>query len=61
VAEAGNPASAVEELPGLNHLLQTSTTGAVSEYDTIEETIAAEALERVGSWLDERFLSAGNE
>lgn len=51
VAEAGHPDSAVEELPGLNHLFQTATTGAVSEYDTIEETIAPAVLERVGDWL----------
>jgi len=58
VAEAGHPDSAVEELPALNHLFQTATTGAVSEYDTIEETIAPAVLDRVGKWLEAR-LAAG--
>lgn len=58
VAAAGNPASVVEELPGLNHLFQTATTGAVSEYDTIEETIAPQVLERMAAWLAEQFAAA---
>lgn len=58
VAEAGHPDSAVEELPGLNHLFQTAITGAVSEYDTIDETIAPAVLNRVGDWLAAR-LAAG--
>jgi pimeloyl-ACP methyl ester carboxylesterase len=38
-------------LPGLNHLFQTSKTGAVSEYGTIEETIAPKALVTILVWL----------
>jgi pimeloyl-ACP methyl ester carboxylesterase len=57
VVAAGNPASIVEELPELNHLFQTATTGAVSEYDTIEETIAPQVLMRVADWLAEQFTS----
>ena len=57
VVAAGNPASIVEELPELNHLFQTATTGAVSEYDTIEETIAPQVLTRVADWLAEQFTS----
>ncbi len=37
-----------QELPGLNHLFQTSTTGAPSEYAQIEETIAPSALALIG-------------
>lgn len=55
VASLGHDGSAVEELPGLNHLFQTCTTGAISEYDAIEETMAPAVLERVARWLEERF------
>lgn len=57
-ALAGNPDATVTELPGLNHLFQTCTTGAVSEYDSIEETIAPAALDLVRAWLARR-LGAG--
>lgn len=59
IEQAGHQDSAVEELPGLNHLFQTATTGAVSEYDAIEETIAPAVLDRVGNWLEAR-LAAGS-
>lgn len=39
------------ELPKLNHLFQTSTTGAFSEYDKIEETVAPLALNTMSDWL----------
>lgn len=55
VARAGHPESVVEELPNLNHLFQTATSGAVSEYDSIEETMAPEVLDRVGEWLEKIF------
>ena len=42
-------------LPRLNHLFQTASTGAVSEYATIEETMAPAALERVVAWIVRRF------
>jgi len=57
-ALAGNPAATVEELPGLNHLFQTCTTGGVSEYDRIEETMAPVALARLREWLVERLSAA---
>ncbi len=41
----------IEVLPGLNHLFQTCTSGAVSEYGEIEETIAPLALEITTTWL----------
>jgi hypothetical protein len=55
IRAAGNPDSAVETLPGLNHLFQTCTTGAVSEYDAIEETLAPALLGRVTGWLRDRL------
>lgn len=54
-ALAANRDATVEEVPGLNHLFQNCTTGAVSEYDRIEETFAPAALERLRDWLLERF------
>jgi hypothetical protein len=47
----GNRDVTVRELPGLNHLLQTATTGSPLEYGRIEETIAPHALEQVGEWM----------
>ena len=49
-----NPHFTIRELPGLNHLFQTAGTGAPSEYTTIEETIAPEALELMSNWILER-------
>lgn len=41
----------IEAIEGANHLLQSCTTGAVTEYRTIEETISPKVLETVISWL----------
>ncbi|HEX6087943.1 MAG TPA: alpha/beta hydrolase [Thermoanaerobaculia bacterium] len=48
---AAAPHAKIVELPGLNHLLQTAATGAVSEYATIEETVAPVALEMIAEWI----------
>lgn len=50
-AVRGNPRATVVELPGLNHLLQTATTGRVDEYARIEETVAPAALRTVTDWI----------
>jgi len=47
----GNADYTVEELPGLNHLFQTATTGSPTEYARIEETIAPAALEKIIEWM----------
>jgi uncharacterized protein len=47
----GNSAITTRELPNLNHLFQTSKTGAPTEYAQIEETFAPAALEVVGDWI----------
>lgn len=47
----GNNNFEVIMLPGLNHLFQTSTTGAISEYGKIEETISPVALETMLNWI----------
>jgi pimeloyl-ACP methyl ester carboxylesterase len=57
LAAGGNTDATVEELPGLNHLFQTCTTGAVSEYDRIEETLAPVAIATVRDWLVKRLGS----
>ena len=44
-------ANHIEAIEGANHLLQSCTTGAVTEYRTIEETISPKVLETVISWL----------
>ncbi len=43
----------VLKLEGLNHLFQHATTGAVSEYYQINETIAPEVLELIAEWISE--------
>jgi pimeloyl-ACP methyl ester carboxylesterase len=48
-----NTDATVKELPGLNHLFQTSKTGAVAEYVKIEETFSPKALELISSWIRE--------
>jgi fermentation-respiration switch protein FrsA (DUF1100 family) len=49
-----NPDATVEELPGLNHLFQTSKTGAPTEYAIIEETFAPSALKVISDWITAR-------
>jgi hypothetical protein len=44
----------IKELPKLNHLFQTCTTGSLSEYSQIEETIAPVALETIADWIVKR-------
>lgn len=50
----GNKDYNLKELPNLNHLFQTTQTGAPSEYGQIEETIAPEALDLMGKWILDR-------
>lgn len=49
--DGGNRDYKIVSLPGLNHLFQTSQTGAVSEYGNIEETIAPVVLQTIGDWI----------
>lgn len=46
-----NRDATVVELPGLNHLFQTSATGSPMEYGRIEETFAPLALKTIGDWV----------
>ncbi len=47
----GNSNVTVRELPNLNHLFQTCTTGSPSEYAKIPETMAPIALTTIGDWI----------
>nr|WP_262895134.1 alpha/beta hydrolase [Hymenobacter jeongseonensis] len=51
---AGNRDVTLKELPGLNHLFQTATTGAPAEYKAIEETFSPAALQVIGDWITQR-------
>lgn len=52
--KGGNPDVTVIEFPGLNHLFQSSQTGAVAEYATNEETFNPKALNTISDWLRKR-------
>jgi len=43
------------ELPGLNHLFQPATTGALSEYAQIETTFDPDTIELIATWINSRF------
>jgi fermentation-respiration switch protein FrsA (DUF1100 family) len=47
----GNKDYKIVLLPNLNHLFQTTKTGAPSEYAQIEETLAPIALQTIGDWI----------
>jgi len=47
----GNRFVTVRELPKLNHLFQTATTGSPSEYAVITQTVAPEVLQIIGDWI----------
>jgi hypothetical protein len=53
--EGGNKHFEVDELPGLNHLLQTAKTGAPAEYAEIEETMSPVALDKMSTWILKQF------
>lgn len=46
-----NKDATVVELPGLNHLFQTSSTGDPRDYGRIEETFAPQALTIISDWV----------
>lgn len=50
-----NPDTTIKELKGLNHLFQHATTGALGEYNDIEETFAPEAMSIIADWINKRF------
>ena len=46
-----NPKNRIEAIEGVNHLFQHCTTGAITEYRNIEETITPEVLEMMVQWM----------
>ena len=59
LAAAKNTQTVVQELPGLNHLFQTSTTGSPAEYASIEETFSPAALTMISSWVRSVTINDG--
>jgi hypothetical protein len=57
---AGNADVTVTELPGLNHLFQTATSGSPMEYSQIEETMSPVVWQTVSEWIMERFRTRGS-
>lgn len=51
--KGGNAQVTIQPFPRLNHLLQESETGAVSEYASIEQTIAPEVLQALSDWMQQ--------
>lgn len=51
LAAGGNLNVTIRKLPGLNHLFQECTTGAVPEYATIQETFNPTALQLISDWI----------
>jgi fermentation-respiration switch protein FrsA (DUF1100 family) len=56
----GNSDVTVKELASLNHMLQTTNSGAIGEYAKIEETISPAALELIGNWVIARSSDENN-
>ena len=50
-----HPDATMIQLEGLNHLFQHATTGALGEYNDIEETFSPEAMDIMAVWINERF------
>jgi uncharacterized protein len=55
---SGNKNYEVDELPGLNHLFQTSKTGAPAEYALIAETMSPLALQKIADWIVKNSASS---
>ena len=51
VKKGGNRKVKTVAMPGLNHLFQHAETGAITEYQTIEETFSPEVLGMMSSWI----------
>ena len=49
--KGGNRDITIKLMPGLNHLFQPCKTGEVSEYLSIEQTMAPEVLDLIADWI----------
>ena len=50
---AGRTDFQIAEIPDVNHLFQTCKTGALSEYQTTEETMSPVVLNKMTAWIHE--------
>lgn len=50
--KGGNKNVTAVSLPGINHMMQESQTGAVSEYGEIDQTISPTVIDTIISWLN---------
>lgn len=50
-----HPDATITELKGLNHMFQHAKTGAMGEYNDIEETFSPEAMGIIADWINKRF------
>ncbi|MFN7541213.1 MAG: hypothetical protein ACK5TN_00210 [Acidobacteriota bacterium] len=50
--KGGNRQVSIQRFARLNHLFQTATTGAPSEYNRIEETISLAVLKTISNWIE---------
>lgn len=48
-----NDRNRIESVEGVNHLFQHCSTGAVTEYREIEETISPQVLQIIGQWMSQ--------
>lgn len=52
--KGGNRDVTIKLMPGLNHLFQQCNTGALSEYESIEQTMAPDVLDLIADWIAKR-------
>lgn len=50
-----NPDTTIIELESLNHMFQHAKTGAMGEYNDIEETFSPQAMKLISEWINQRF------
>jgi fermentation-respiration switch protein FrsA (DUF1100 family) len=55
-ASSNNERTRTVAFEGLNHLFQESTTGALTEYSEIEQTMAPRALALIAKWIKEETI-----
>jgi len=53
--KAGNKDVTIKNIDGLNHLFQKAETGAISEYENIDETFNLEVMVLIKNWILKRF------
>lgn len=54
LTKGGNTDFKILELPNLNHFFQECKTGAMDEYNTIEQTMSPIVLKEISTWILER-------